>query len=305
MRRLRPGRAPRHRAVLAARPRRAERPRRGGHPAGGLREPSVHPAETTCPAAGSPPGGLCTAGSAGRWPAPVMSRRSATPSSARSVFDQLGSTPTTPPASRQARQPALRRGAGAAHHAAAGAARRAAPQRRPRQPTTSRSSRPVLVFGRATSRVWPSAARRPPSHGRGDRRPRRRLPAQPRHAAVVLAVRASRPAGGARAARPTGRTPSRPRARSAARPAPSCRAPGPVRSVAPGPVRRAGRRRGRRGDGRRHAGELHPRVVKALGLPARTCAMELDLDRPRAGRRRCPPGAARSPPSRWRPRTSR
>ncbi|MCN9240869.1 phenylalanine--tRNA ligase subunit beta [Streptomyces sp. RY43-2] len=27
-----------------------------------------------------------------------------------------------------------------------------------------------------------------------------------------------------------------------------------------------------------YAGELHPRVVKALGLPARTCAMELDLD---------------------------
>ncbi|MET9654617.1 hypothetical protein ABZZ44_30705, partial [Streptomyces sp. NPDC006460] len=24
-----------------------------------------------------------------------------------------------------------------------------------------------------------------------------------------------------------------------------------------------------------YAGELHPRVVKALGLPARTCAMEL------------------------------
>ncbi|MFV0130768.1 phenylalanine--tRNA ligase subunit beta [Streptomyces sp. HMX112] len=35
-------------------------------------------------------------------------------------------------------------------------------------------------------------------------------------------------------------------------------------------------------DGREHvvgyAGELHPRVVKALHLPARTCAMELDLD---------------------------
>ncbi|MEV0118004.1 phenylalanine--tRNA ligase subunit beta [Streptomyces sp. NPDC050844] len=28
-----------------------------------------------------------------------------------------------------------------------------------------------------------------------------------------------------------------------------------------------------------YAGELHPRVVKALSLPARTCAMELDLDR--------------------------
>ncbi|MET7681704.1 phenylalanine--tRNA ligase subunit beta [Streptomyces sp. NPDC005423] len=27
-----------------------------------------------------------------------------------------------------------------------------------------------------------------------------------------------------------------------------------------------------------YAGELHPRVVKSLGLPARTCAMELDLD---------------------------
>lgn len=27
-----------------------------------------------------------------------------------------------------------------------------------------------------------------------------------------------------------------------------------------------------------HAGELHPRVLKALGLPARTCAMELNLD---------------------------
>ncbi|MFJ8595944.1 phenylalanine--tRNA ligase subunit beta [Streptomyces sp. NPDC093598] len=27
-----------------------------------------------------------------------------------------------------------------------------------------------------------------------------------------------------------------------------------------------------------HAGELHPRVVKALGLPARTCAMEIDLN---------------------------
>jgi phenylalanyl-tRNA synthetase beta chain len=27
-----------------------------------------------------------------------------------------------------------------------------------------------------------------------------------------------------------------------------------------------------------HAGELHPRVVEALGLPRRTCAMELDLD---------------------------
>jgi phenylalanyl-tRNA synthetase beta chain len=27
-----------------------------------------------------------------------------------------------------------------------------------------------------------------------------------------------------------------------------------------------------------HAGELHPRVLAALDLPARTCAMELDVD---------------------------
>jgi phenylalanyl-tRNA synthetase beta chain len=27
-----------------------------------------------------------------------------------------------------------------------------------------------------------------------------------------------------------------------------------------------------------HAGEVHPRVVAALGLPERTCAMELNLD---------------------------
>ena len=28
-----------------------------------------------------------------------------------------------------------------------------------------------------------------------------------------------------------------------------------------------------------NAGELHPRVIKTLGLPERTCAMEIDLDR--------------------------
>ncbi|NGO70341.1 phenylalanine--tRNA ligase subunit beta [Streptomyces boncukensis] len=38
-----------------------------------------------------------------------------------------------------------------------------------------------------------------------------------------------------------------------------------------------------------HAGELHPRAVKALGLPDRTCAMELDLDLvERAGSGRVP-----------------
>ncbi len=38
-----------------------------------------------------------------------------------------------------------------------------------------------------------------------------------------------------------------------------------------------------------HAGELHPKVVEALGLPERTCAMELDLDAiPLADRRPAP-----------------
>ncbi|GHB80575.1 hypothetical protein GCM10010347_58960 [Streptomyces cirratus] len=53
-----------------------------------------------------------------------------------------------------------------------------------------------------------------------------------------------------------------------------------------------------------HAGELHPRVVKAMGLPARTSAMELDLDRLSAAG-----GEALQAPrissSRWRPRTWR
>ena len=38
-----------------------------------------------------------------------------------------------------------------------------------------------------------------------------------------------------------------------------------------------------------HAGELHPKVIEALGLPKQTCAMELDLDRlPLLGRRPAP-----------------
>lgn len=53
-----------------------------------------------------------------------------------------------------------------------------------------------------------------------------------------------------------------------------------------------------------HAGELHPRVIKELHLPERTSAMEIELDvleRAVDGRVRAPG----SPPSRWRPRTSR
>lgn len=52
-----------------------------------------------------------------------------------------------------------------------------------------------------------------------------------------------------------------------------------------------------------HAGELHPRVVKAFGLPARACAMEIDLDLLEKANEG-PLKAPVSPPSRSPPRTS-
>ncbi|TCO53188.1 phenylalanine--tRNA ligase subunit beta [Actinocrispum wychmicini] len=45
-----------------------------------------------------------------------------------------------------------------------------------------------------------------------------------------------------------------------------------------------------------HAGELHPKVVEALGLPRRTCAMELDLDALPIVRRRPAPAVSPYPP---------
>ena len=122
------------------------------------------------------------------------------------------------------------------------------------------------------------------------------LPAQPRRVAVVLAgaPRAGRLVGSGPRRRP-GPTPSRrpgrsPRGRRRA----DGRAPTSTRrgtrAAAPRCARATGSLVG-------HAGELHPRVVEALGLPARTCAMELDLD---LLRRTAPtgPGAAASRPTR-------
>lgn len=45
-----------------------------------------------------------------------------------------------------------------------------------------------------------------------------------------------------------------------------------------------------------HAGELHPKVVEALGLPRRTCAMELDLDAVPVPERRPVPVVSPYPP---------
>ena len=78
-------------------------------------------------------------------------------------------------------------------------------------------------------------------------------------------------------------------------------APGPVRGAAASATTVVG-----------YAGELHPRVVAALELPERTCAMELDLDAlgtggDRCGRRRCRATRRRCWTSRWscRPRCRR
>ena len=54
-----------------------------------------------------------------------------------------------------------------------------------------------------------------------------------------------------------------------------------------------------------HAGELHPRVCQAFGLPRGTAALEIDLDVLMARARRRPAAARRSRPTRWPRRTSR
>jgi len=101
------------------------------------------------------------------------------------------------------------------------------------------------------------------------------LPEQPRHVAVVLAG-AREQAGWWGAGRPAGWADAVEAARVVAREAGAELA---VRSGQYGPWHPGRCAELVVGDtvvG--HAGELHPRVVKAFGLPARTCAMELDLD---------------------------
>jgi phenylalanyl-tRNA synthetase beta chain len=101
------------------------------------------------------------------------------------------------------------------------------------------------------------------------------VPAQPRHAATVLAGELEQPGwwGGGRAA---GWADAIESARLIAR---AARVELELRQADQAPwhpgrcaeLLLAGRPVG-------HAGELHPRVVQTLGLPARSCAMELNLD---------------------------
>ena len=102
------------------------------------------------------------------------------------------------------------------------------------------------------------------------------LPEQPRHVAVALCGDRE-PAGWWGSARAANWADAVEAARVVAR---TARVPLPVRAARHAPWH-PGRCAALLADGDRlvgHAGELHPRVVAALDLPERTCAMELDLD---------------------------
>ncbi|NLU75161.1 phenylalanine--tRNA ligase subunit beta [Streptomyces sp. HNM0575] len=106
------------------------------------------------------------------------------------------------------------------------------------------------------------------------------LPRQPRHAAVVLAGPREQP-GWWGEGRPSGWADAVEAARTVARAAGADLTVHSARYEPWHPGRCAALYvRGADGGERLvgHAGELHPRVVKALGLPQRSCAMELDLD---------------------------
>ena len=145
---------------------------------------------------------------------------------------------------------------------------------------------PVFRPGPAELPEPPRPRARPPADGRGGARARRR-PAGPALAGGRRAVGGARPARlvGSRAA---GRLAGRRRAR------PGGGRAGEGRRLTVTADQHApwhpGRCAALHVDGRLvgHAGELHPRVVAAFGLPDRTCAMELDLD---AARGRPRPGA--------------
>ena len=290
---------------LAARPGRPGRPGRGGRPAGGLRRDPVRAADRRRPGRGlteaqrPPPVGRPRAGR-GRL------RRGARPTRSSPPACTTRSACADDDPRRHALaagQPAVGRGAGAAHDAAARPARHAAAQRRPR------AARRRALRGRPGLPARPSDP--PPCRRSGwtAGRPTRSWPRSTprcrtsrRTSRSCSPATASRPAGGAPARRPAGRTRSRRPGWSPATGRRRADGPGrPARAVAPRPVRRAApSTTGVVG----HAGELHPRVVAALELPARTVR---DGARPRRARRRRGigprPGAVR--PTRRRCWTSR
>ena len=159
----------------------------------------------------------------------------------------------------------------------------------------------VFRPGRPAAARTPALAARQAQRG-GDRRPRRRAarPALTRVAAVLAGE--VEPGGWWGEGRPAGWADAVEVARTVAREARVTLTFGADRHEPWHP----GRCAALRVDGRvvGHAGEIHPRVVAALGLPPRTCAVELDLRALLGGTRRLSPHRA-SRPTRSPPRTSR
>jgi len=146
-----------------------------------------------------------------------------------------------------------------------------------------RGLRDVALFEAGLVYLPRPATPRPPAVG-VDRRPTEAeiaaldaaLPDQPRHVAVVLGGDRE-PAGWWAPARPASWADAVEAARLVAR---TVRVPLSVRAdrLAPWHPGRCAALLGAAGRVVGHAGELHPRVVAALDLPERSCAMELDLD---------------------------
>ena len=282
------GQVRRHPAVVAAGPRPARRPRRGGAAAGGLRRHPVGAAGRPARARLSPRASCAAGPSPGRWPRTATSRCCRSRSSTRGVGRVRPAPPTTcagAPCTWSTRSTPTGR---AGDHPAARAAGRAGPQPRPR------AHRPRPLHGRAGRAAAPRARRRCRTR-RSTARPGDEVYAQI-NAALPAAAGAR---GGGAGRRPRGarlvgtraagqvvrRRGGRP-CSSAGPPGSSC---GPPRPRSPRGTR-AGAPRCGVGDWLvGHAGELHPKVVEALDLPPRTCAMEIDLDADPARRR--PPGA--------------
>ena len=276
------GRADRHRAVLAARPDRPERPRRRGHPAGGLREPALHAAQAARRPRPHRPRSGCTAGSAARWPAPDTSRRSNYP-----FIGEAGLRPARPGRRRRRRRRAVKLANPLSDEEPAlrttllpgllGALRR----------NDGRGSHDLalfetgLVFRPREERARAgAAARRPPSHRRGDRR--RSTPRCPtsRATSPSSSPGAREQAGWWGKGRPADWADAIEAARTVAREAgvELDRPRRPARAVAPGPLRRAASSSTARSRSSATPASCTRGSSRRSACPPRTCAMELDLD---------------------------
>ena len=274
----------------------------------GYDEPALDPARRPAGPRADASASGCAAGSAAALAAAGYVEVLSYPFVGERDFDALRPAPPTTRAAAPSRlaNPLSDEEPLTAHHAAARPARDAAPQRRPRlrRPGAVRDGPGLPAHGRTRPPSRRVLARRPPADAtRSSPRWTPRCRTSRCRSRSCWPASASRPAGGA-PGRPAGWADAVEAARAvAARGRGRAGRPrGPARALAPGPLRRAVRR-GRRLVG--HAGELHPRVVEALGLPPRTCAMELDLDllEPPTARPAAGPGDLRL--SRWPPRTSR